>query len=61
MTIPEWVIAAWKQRVYDQAEDVDPGNEHHWHSMAIGFALGLGFKPSEAEAIARQISNTPWG
>jgi len=58
MTIPEWVLAAWRQRVYDQVVDVDPLSEHDWRSLALGFALGLGFKPDEAQRIARHIENS---
>ena len=57
MTVPEWVLAAWKERVRDKSEAVDPLNEFDWTSIAMGFCLGHGFKPAEAYRIAKHIRN----
>ena len=61
MTIPEWVLMAWKERVYDRTEETDPINEQDWYSLALGFALGLGFKPNEAHVIANHIRSSGMG
>lgn len=51
----ESAIQAWKEKVYDKQKEVDPDNEHHWYSLALGFALGLGYEPKQACELANII------
>ena len=52
-----WVLEAWKEKVYNQSDKIDPENERIWRDLAFGFVLGLGFKPDEAESIVLFISD----
>ena len=36
------------------AEDIDPGNEEDWNSMAIGWAIGKGLTIEDAKAFAQE-------
>jgi len=53
----DWAVQLWKERVYDKQDKVDPAHMEVWYSMAIGFALGLGYEPDNAHKIAKAISN----
>lgn len=46
----------WRVHVYNNAELIDDGNEHDWHSLAYGFALGLGMPIEDAQNFALYIS-----
>lgn len=47
----EALIASWKKDVHDKAEDVDPGDEYDWDGLAIGYFLGKGVEPGDAEQL----------
>jgi hypothetical protein len=53
----EQAIATWKERVFDKHNEVDPSAEELWSSVAIGFALGLGYKPEQARELMWSINN----
>lgn len=38
-------VARFKAEVHDQAELVDPGCEHHWGDITLGWALANGMSP----------------
>ena len=33
------------KKVYDKSEEVDPGRQHDWNDMALGFLLARGVSP----------------
>ncbi len=55
MNIRERAKQDWIHYVYDNASEVDPGNEYHWTSMAIGFFIGYGFSVDEAHELCREV------
>lgn len=55
MSIREKAKQEWIDRVYDNASEVDPGNEWHWTSMALGFFIGHGFSVDEAHELIREV------
>jgi hypothetical protein len=46
------IIIKWKSVVYDRAAEIDPDDEHDWHSMALGFFLAYGLSPDSANSLA---------
>jgi hypothetical protein len=44
----ESLIAAWRYEVCNQANEIDPEDEHDWHSLFVGFALGHGLSIEDA-------------
>lgn len=49
--IARWAVAIKKHDTHD----VDPNNEEHWGSMALGFFIALNFNPFVARRLARQV------
>lgn len=45
----EEAIEKWCKQVWDDADDIDPCNQHDWRSLCYGFMLGLGNDHDEAE------------
>jgi hypothetical protein len=39
-----------------KAEEIDPSNEHDWHSLVLGWALGKGLGPDQATEVALDIT-----
>jgi len=52
----EQVIKLWKEKVYDKEGEIDPSQEQDWGSMAIGFALALGYRPDAAHRFVNKLS-----
>ncbi len=46
----------WTDKVRDRAFEVDPGNEHEWYSLSIGFFLGRGFSADESHEITLELN-----
>lgn len=46
---------SFKADVHDKAAEVDPENEMHWGHLTIGYALGKGLSPVDAQDFARHI------
>lgn len=51
----EEAIQKWKKNVFDQGDEVDPGNDYTWTGVAIGFFIGLGFSISEAKDLESEL------
>ena len=51
----EWAVMVWKEKVHDRASEIDPINLELWRSIALGFALGLGYPLAEAQEFVRVI------
>lgn len=49
-------IALWKEKVWDKEQEIDPNQEEDWGSMAVGFALALGFTPEESYKFMFKLS-----
>ena len=47
-------IESWKEDVLDKWEEIDPHSEELWHSLALGYFLGLGLSPEDAATSVRQ-------
>lgn len=62
-TVPnEHLIPIFKAEVHDKAAEVDPNDEHDWHSLTLGWAIAKGLSPSDADAFALHIRyNTELG
>lgn len=43
LTLKELTLL-WKREVYSKAKLIDPGDELHWESMALGWAFAKGIK-----------------
>jgi hypothetical protein len=46
----------WKESVYDNVDEVDPGYEELWSSLALGFALGAGHTVEDAKKFVSHVS-----
>jgi hypothetical protein len=49
-----WTVA-FKAEVNDRAKEIDPGNEQDWFSLTLGWAIGKGLSPDNADEFARYI------
>jgi len=47
-------LRTYGAEVIDRADEVDPGNEEDWISMAIGWGIAKGMTPSEARDFAHE-------
>lgn len=45
----------FKLEVHDRAKDVDPSNEQDWLSLTLGWAMGKGLNPTDADNFAIYI------
>lgn len=36
------IIGRWRREIVQQAKKIDPGQEHDWHSIWVGFVIGAG-------------------
>ena len=45
---------SWKRDVRDKWEEIDPHSEELWHSLALGYFLGLGLSPEHAAESVRE-------
>lgn len=52
----EQLVEVWKRGVFDKADVLDPGYEHDWRSLALGFALGNGHSIELAEEFVRILT-----
>lgn len=43
------LVAQWMAQVFDDADNVDPGDCEDWASLALGFALGNGLTIEDAK------------
>jgi hypothetical protein len=57
MEIKESHVQFWKEKVYEKENEIDPGQEEDWRSMALGFALALDYTPDEAEKFVNEIGS----
>ena len=57
MNIREKAKQEWIDGVFNNAEEIDPGYEYHWTSIAIGFFLAKGFTIAEAEELRREVDD----
>ncbi len=48
-------VKDWNDNVTEQVVEVDPGAEHDWYTLAIGFFLGRGFSGDDAHELAREL------
>jgi hypothetical protein len=48
----------YRRLVYDKLEEVDPDSTEDWFSMAIGFGLGCGLSPKDADNFAKHVTYT---
>lgn len=49
------LIQRWKDLVYDKAAVVDTSNEMDWHSLGVGFWIGYGLTPEQANAMSTYV------
>lgn len=56
--VKAWVVKEWKEKVFNKSSEVDPGDEELWRSIALGFTLGLGYRPEEAHELVRAIDKS---
>lgn len=52
---PSVEMIQFKEQVSDRAKEIDPDNEHDWHSLTIGWALAKGYLPDPAYRFATHI------
>lgn len=50
------LVPEWNAEVYGKGEQIDPGNEFDWFSLAIGFAIGRGLNIDNARKFAFHVS-----
>ncbi len=53
----EEAVKQWRDRVYGDADYIDPTNQHDWRSLCYGFMLGLGNDHDEAEDYVKECDN----
>ena len=51
----EQAIDLWKDRVFNQAQQIDPNDEEDWRSMAIGFGFGQGFSIPQVHLFVTEL------
>jgi len=50
-----------KKEIHDVAKDIDPNDEHCWYSIVLGWALGKGATPKQAEEFSLHVRyKTPY-
>jgi hypothetical protein len=56
------LIQRWKELVYDRSSEVDTASEMDWHSLGVGFWIGIGLSPAHANAMSTYVRyRTEWG
>jgi hypothetical protein len=48
-------LAAFKVEVSDRAKEVDPENDHHWLALTVGWGIGKGMTPDQANDFALHV------
>jgi len=48
MMVDKELIELWKKEVIDRADEIDPGSELHWPSLAVGWAIAQGMSIDSA-------------
>jgi hypothetical protein len=51
-TAGDETVEAWRDLRDNHGDDVDPGEEHLWQSLAYGYFLGRGCSIEEADRLA---------
>jgi hypothetical protein len=49
------ILEQFQAEIDDLADEIDPDGEHDWYSMTVGWAIGKGWNPETAHAIARYV------
>ena len=56
------LVKEFKVEVDDLGDEIDPNYEYHWESLIIGWSLGKGLSPDDANEFASYIRhNTDLG
>jgi hypothetical protein len=45
----------FQHEIAERAKEVDPENQHDWHSLTIGWAIAKGLRPNDALEFATHI------
>lgn len=45
----------WREKIYSQASEVDPGNDYVWEGVAVGFFMAFDYSGDEAREIYREL------
>lgn len=48
-------VKDWNDNVVEKVPEIDPGAEHDWHTLAIGFFLGRGFNGDDSHELALEL------
>lgn len=46
------LLNEFKSKVHDRAKTIDPGEEHHWLGLTVGWAIAKGVEPKLANDFA---------
>jgi len=49
------LLALFKTEVTDRSSEIDPGEEHDWLSLSIGWAIAKGLSPAETHEFALHL------
>jgi hypothetical protein len=53
----ENAIRRWTAEVWSKQLLIDPHDGADWFSMAVGFMIGIGLGPEDAEIMANELSD----
>lgn len=44
--------ALFRKECFDRSDEIDPGDEYHWESLALGWAIARGMDIEDAKKFA---------
>jgi hypothetical protein len=47
------LLSEYRREVFDRSQDIDPYDDYHWTSLALGWALAKGLDAEKAQEFAR--------
>lgn len=50
------LVTKWRENVYNFSGLIDPLEQEHWPSLALGYALGNGLSPEDAQEFQRYVN-----
>lgn len=53
-TMQSWA-QQFRTEVWTKSNEIDPGDERDWRSLTLGWALGRGMNPKDADSFSRYI------
>lgn len=53
----DYALKAWRDKVLDRFEEIDPNGEHDWLDLAYGFFLGCGLAKDLAFELSEEVNS----